>query len=328
MKSKSTIKAIGLLSGGLDSTLAVKLLIDQEIEVTAFNMITPFCTCTRKGCKHEAGKVAKAFGVPLKCVSVGDEYIEMIKNPPHGYGSNMNPCIDCRIFLFRKAKEYMNEIGAQFLFTGEVLGQRPMSQHKRAMNIIEKEADVKGLVLRPLSAKLLPVTIPEEQHWVDREQLLNIQGRRRLPQIELAKTLGVVDYPCPGGGCRLTDPQYAERLKEAFAHHEDSLKDIQLLRYGRHIRLPSGTKVIIGRNQEENKIISSYMASDDVVLEVLGVGSPLVLLKKHNNTDDLQQAIQLCLRYSDANVNNKATVKIVYGSLNEEMYEYVPEKSL
>ena len=278
MNNKDSVKAIGLLSGGLDSTLAVKLLIDQGIEVTAFNMITPFCTCTRKGCKHEAGKVAKQFGVPVKIIAVGEEYIEMIKHPKHGYGSNMNPCIDCRIFLFKKAKTYMEAIGARFIFTGEVLGQRPMSQHKRAMNLIEKESGLQGLILRPLSAKLLPLTIPEEEQWVDREKLLDIQGRRRLPQIELAEKIGVKDYPCPGGGCRLTDPQFAQKIRESFAHGEDNIRDIQLLKYGRHIRLMSGAKVIVGRNEEENKTLLQFLNPGDMALEVIGTGSPIALL--------------------------------------------------
>jgi len=270
MNTKDSVKALGLLSGGLDSTLAVKLLIDQGIEVIAFNMITPFCTCTRKGCKHEAGKVAKQFGIPVKIIGVGEDYIEMIKNPKHGYGSNMNPCIDCRIFMFKKAKTYMEEIGAQFIFTGEVLGQRPMSQHRRAMKMIEKETELQGLILRPLSAKLLSPTIPETQKWVDREKLLDIQGRRRLPQIELAKKIGVKDYPCPGGGCRLTDPQFAKRLKEALDHGEDTIRDIQLLKYGRHIRLPSGAKAIVGRNEEENKLLLQFMNPKILHLKSLG----------------------------------------------------------
>jgi tRNA U34 2-thiouridine synthase MnmA/TrmU len=310
MNTKDSVKAIGLLSGGLDSTLAVKLLIDQGIEVTAFNMITPFCTCTRKGCKHEAGKVAKQFGVPVKIIAVGEEYIEMIKHPKHGYGSNMNPCIDCRIFMFKKAKAYMDEIGARFIFTGEVLGQRPMSQHKRAMNLIEKESALQGLILRPLSAKLLAPTIPEEQHWIDREKLLDIQGRRRLPQIELAKKIGVKDYPCPGGGCRLTDPQFAKRIKEALDFGEDSIRDIQLLKYGRHIRLPSGAKVIVGRNEEENKVILQYMNPEDIALEVIGTGSPITLLMKHKDDDDLRQAAKLCIRYSDIENKDSAMLKI------------------
>jgi tRNA U34 2-thiouridine synthase MnmA/TrmU len=321
MNTQDSVKAIGLLSGGLDSTLAVKLLIDQGIDVIAFNMITPFCTCTRKGCKHEAGKVAKQFGVPVKIIAVGEDYIEMIKHPKHGYGSNMNPCIDCRIFMFKKAKAYMEEIGARFIFTGEVLGQRPMSQHKRSMNLIEKESGLKGLILRPLSAKLLSPTIPEEQQWVDREKLLGIQGRRRLPQIELAEKIGVKDYPCPGGGCRLTDPQFAKRLKEAFDHDEDALRDIQLLKYGRHVRLPNGAKVIIGRNEEENKVLLQYMNPEDIALEVIGTGSPITLLKKQKNDDDLQQAAKFCIRYSDTKEKEKVSLKIKHGNSLEEIKE-------
>jgi len=326
MNAQNSVKAIGLLSGGLDSTLAVKLLIDQGIEVIAFNMITPFCTCTRKGCKHEAGKVAKQFGVPVKIISVGEDYIEMIKHPKHGYGSNMNPCIDCRIFMFIKAKAYMEEVGARFIFTGEVLGQRPMSQHRRAMDLIEKEAGLQGLILRPLSAKLLSPTIPEEQQWVNREKLLDIQGRRRLSQIELAKKIGVKDYPCPGGGCRLTDPQFAQRFKEALDHEEDTLRDIQLLKYGRHVRLPSGAKVIIGRNEEENKILLQYMNPEDIALEVIGTGSPITLIKKYKGEDDLRQAAKLCIRYSDTKEKQKASLKIKNVNGREIFSQYNSER--
>ncbi|HUT00797.1 MAG TPA: hypothetical protein VMY59_10805 [Candidatus Thermoplasmatota archaeon] len=322
MNTLGPVKAIGLLSGGLDSTLAVKLLIDQGIEVIAFNMITPFCTCTRKGCKHEAGKVAKQFGVSVKIISVGEDYIEIIKHPKHGYGSNMNPCIDCRTFMFKKAKEYMEEIGARFIFTGEVLGQRPMSQHRRAMNLIEKEAGLQGLILRPLSAKLLPLTIPEEQQWVDREKLLDIQGRRRLPQIELAKKIGVKDYPCPGGGCRLTDPQFAKRLKEALNNGEDSIRDIQLLKYGRHVRLPSGAKVIVGRNEEENKVLLQCMNPEDIALEVIGTGSPITLLKKQKDEGDLRQAAKLCIHYSDTKEKEKVVLKIKHSNECEILSQY------
>jgi len=270
MKKNRSIKAVGLLSGGLDSTLAVKLMIDQGVEVHVLNFVTPFCTCTRKGCKHEASRVAKLFNVPVKIISAGRTYIEMIKNPKHGYGKNMNPCIDCRIFLFQKAKKYMKEIGARFIITGEVLGQRPMSQHKKALNIIEKESETEGLVVRPLSAKLFPPTIPEEKKWIDREKLLFIQGRRRIPQMELAKEFGINDYPCPAGGCRLTDPGFAKRLREAFEHDEDIIKDIRLLRYGRQFRLESGAKVIVGRNEEENMILKGFQDENDILMERQG----------------------------------------------------------
>jgi len=309
-----TIKAVGLLSGGLDSTLTVKLMIDQGVEVTVLNFISPFCTCTRKGCRHEALRVAELFDIPVKVVTVGEDYLEIIRNPEHGYGRNMNPCIDCRIFMFQKAKKHMEEIGAHFIFTGEVLGQRPMSQHRKAMKIIEKESGLEGLVVRPLSAKLLPPTFPEEKQWIDREKLLSIQGRRRIPQMELADELGIKDYPCPAGGCRLTDPNFANRLRESFERGEDTIKDIQLLKYGRHFRLKSGAKVVVGRNEEENKILNGFFEKDDVLIEVTDVGSPVVLVKKTNGKEDVKEASTLCIRYSDAEKEDKPNLRIQYDS--------------
>jgi tRNA U34 2-thiouridine synthase MnmA/TrmU len=322
MEAQNSIKAIGLLSGGLDSSLAVKLMIDQGIEVIALNFVTPFCTCTRKGCKHEASRVAKLFNIPVKIISAGRDYIEMIKNPKYGYGRNINPCIDCRIFMFKKAKKYMNEIGASFIFTGDVLGQRPMSQHKKALNIIEKESELEGLVVRPLSARLLPPTFPEEEKWIDREKLLSIQGRRRIPQMELAKGFGINDYPCPAGGCRLTDPGFAKRLRDAFEHKEDTIKDIRLLRYGRHFRLDSGAKVIVGRNEEENKILKRFQDETDILMEVTGVGSPIVLLKKIRGKSDIKKAATLCVRYSDADNNEDANIRIKNSNTHEELIKF------
>ena len=322
MNKNKTIKAIALLSGGLDSTLAVKLMIDQGVDVHVLNFVTPFCTCTRKGCKHEASRVAKLFNIPVKIISAGRDYIEMIKNPKYGYGSNINPCIDCRIFLFRKAKKYMDEIGARFIITGEVLGQRPMSQHKKALNIIEKESETEGFVVRPLSAKLFPPTIPEEKKWIDREQLLSIQGRRRIPQMELAKEFGINDYPCPAGGCRLTDPGFAKRLREAFEHDEDTIKDINLLRYGRHFRLDSGAKVVVGRNEEENKVLLRFFGKSDMLMEVIGVGSPIVLLKKDKGKDDIKKAAILCVRYSDADKDEDANIRMKNSNAHEELIKF------
>jgi tRNA U34 2-thiouridine synthase MnmA/TrmU len=319
MKKNTTVKAIGLLSGGLDSTLAVKMMIDQGVEVVVLNFVTPFCTCTRKGCRHEASRVAELFGVPVKIISGGKEYIEMIKNPKHGYGRNMNPCIDCRIMMFRKAKEYMEEIGASFIFTGEVLGQRPMSQHKKALETIEQESGMENLIVRPLSAKLLNPTIPEEKHWIDREKLLSIQGRRRLPQMELAGKFGIKDYPCPAGGCRLTDSHFAQRIKESFKHGEDKIRDIQLLKYGRHFRLKSGAKVIVGRNEEENKFLEGFFGKDDILLEVIDIGSPIVLFKKSNHKNDLREAAVLCVRYSDVTEDRNANIRIKYSEKHEEI---------
>jgi len=303
-------KAIGLLSGGLDSTLAVKLILEQGIEVKAVNFVTPFCTCTKKGCQNETKKVAEKFGIELKIIGFREEYIAIVKNPKYGYGKNMNPCIDCRIFMFSKARKIMEESGADFVFTGEVLGERPMSQNLRAMKIIEKESGLEGRLLRPLCAKHLPLTIPEKEGIVDRNRLLSFTGRSRKPQISLAQSLGIDDYPCPAGGCRLTDPNFAKRLKESFKHNEDSLVDITLLRYGRHFRLPSGAKVIIGRNEEENKILSSFASESRIMLEVKNFKGPIALMYKHNGKEDFELVAQLCLAYSDYNGNEMAIVKI------------------
>jgi len=224
------MKAIALLSGGLDSTLAARVVIDQGIELEALNFMTVFCNCTNKGETCLASqKAVDALGIPLKVFNVSEEYLNVVKGPKHGYGRNMNPCIDCRIFMLKRAKAYMEGSGASFLVTGEVLGQRPMSQRRDAMRLIEKEGGLDGLILRPLSAKFLPPTIPEKEGWVDREKLLAIQGRSRKPQIRLAEAFGIRDYPCPAGGCLLTDPQFAKRMKDLIVHNPDfTLNDVHL----------------------------------------------------------------------------------------------------
>lgn len=224
--------------------------------------------------------------------------------------------------MFKKAKKYMEEIDASFIFTGEVLGQRPMSQHKKALDLIEKESEMEGFVVRPLSARLLPPTIPEEKEWIDRKKLLSIQGRRRVLQMELAKKFGINDYPCPAGGCRLTDPGFAKRLREAFDHNEHSFKDIRLLRYGRHFRLDSGAKAIVGRNEEENKILKGFQDGNDILMEVTGVGSPIVLLKNIRGKSDIRKAATLCVRYSDSNEEEDVNIRIKSSKTHEEFIKF------
>lgn len=294
------IKAILLLSGGLDSTLAAKVMLEQNIDLVAVNFVTPFCTCTRTGCRSEAGKVAEAFKIPIRVVHAGDDYIRMIQHPKHGRGKNMNPCIDCRILFFSRARELMEEVGARFVVTGEVLGERPMSQHRSAMIRIEKESGLPGLILRPLSARLLEPSIPEQQGWVNREQLLSIQGRSRKSQIALAREFGIDDYPCPAGGCRLTDPHFARRIKESFAHGETSLHNIRLLKYGRHFRLPSGAKVIVGRHEEENAILKTLLPSSGLLFTCAEAAEgPVTILYNGQSSSDIHTAAALTLRYSD-----------------------------
>lgn len=272
-------KALALLSGGLDSILAVRLIQEQGIDVEAINFLTVFCTCTHKGCQHAATKASQELKVPLKIMNITEEYLEIIKNPKHGYGSNMNPCIDCRIFIFKKAKDYMKEIGASFLVTGEVLGERPMSQRRDAILHIEKDAGLKGLIVRPLSAKLFEETIPEKEGIINRDKLLDIRGRGRKPQIALAKEFAINDYPCPAGGCLLTDPGFAKRMKDLLDHDVLDMDNVKLLKYGRQFRLSAKSKLAVGRDESENDILILLAKPDDTILKLRDYQGPISILK-------------------------------------------------
>lgn len=317
------MKAITLLSGGLDSTLAAKVILDQGIELEALNFITVFCTCTARGETCLASqKAVQTLGIALKVFNVSEEYLNVIKSPKYGYGSNMNPCIDCRIFMLKKAKSYMEECGASFIVTGEVLGQRPMSQRKEAMKLIEKEAGLEGLILRPLSARFLPPTIPEKMGWVDREKLLGIQGRSRKPQIELAKEFGIHDYPCPAGGCLLTDPGFSKRLKDLMTHDPNfSLNDIHLLKIGRHFRLSNKSKLIVGRMEDENLKLKTFARDGDIILKVNRFPGPISILRGEINGSDIEKAASITARYSKAKELDK--VEIIYRKVNDETFQII-----
>ena len=304
------MKAIALLSGGLDSTLAAKVVLDLGIELEALNFLTVFCTCTTRGETCLASqKAVSALGIPLKVLNVSEEYLHVVKNPRHGYGSNMNPCIDCRIFMMKKAKAYMEATGASFLVTGEVLGQRPMSQRRDAMRLIEKEAELQGFILRPLSAKFLPASIPEKEGWVDREKLLKMQGRSRKPQIQLADHYGIRDYPCPAGGCLLTDPAFAKRMRDLIHHHSDfTLNDVHLLKMGRHFRLSPKLKLVVGRNEEENQKIQTFSEEGDILLRLFRFPGPLSLLRGEAGEREIEQASAITARYSKAKDLEKVEV--------------------
>lgn len=299
-----------MLSGGLDSILAARLMLEQGIEVTAINFLTIFCTCTHKGCQHAATQAAKTLGVPLKIFNITEEYLEVIKNPKHGYGSNMNPCIDCRIFIFKKAKDYMKEVDASFIVTGEVLGERPMSQRRDAIFLIEKEAGLKGLIVRPLSAKLFEPTIPEKEGIVDRNRLLDISGRSRKPQIAMAKEFGINDYPCPAGGCLLTDPGFAKRMKDLLAHDALTLPNAKLLKLGRHFRLSDASKLIVGRQKEENELLQSLAGPDDVLLKLKDHQGPVSVLTGCYDEEFIGRAAAIAAYHTK--VRGEGSVKVDY----------------
>ena len=295
-------KVVALLSGGLDSQLAVKMMQSQGFEVSAVAIKTPFCDfdCGR-GCGFEIRERADTLGVNLKTVYLGDEYIEMLKNPKHGFGSGMNPCIDCRSMMFKAAKKHMDEIGADFIISGEVLGQRPMSQHGPALKTIERESELEGYIVRPLSGALLPKTIPEENGLIKRENLGMVRGRTRRMQLQMAQEYGIENPPNAGGGCLLTDPAFAIRAKDLFSHMDHpSTNDIDLLKIGRHFRLDNTTKVIVGRNQDENNMIKALALPNDIVFYAKDHVGPNTLLRGDSVENHKQTVAAITLRYSDA----------------------------
>lgn len=295
-------KAILLLSGGLDGTLAGKMLLEMGVEVTAVNFTSPFWDGTPRSHGYsEAQASAGQLGVDCRVIACGEDYLEVMKHPRFGRGKNMNACLDCRLFMFRQAKALMEELGADFVATGEVLGERPMSQRRQAMDLIERESGLQGRIVRPLSGQLLPATDAERRGLVRREQLAAIQGRCRQPQFDLAAKYGLKDYPQPAGGCLLTDPEFAARFRDLLEHEPSfGLADVVLLRYGRHFRLPSGAKVVCGRNAEENPIIEkSWCEGDRLLMPVGGVG-PSVLCRRAGGDEDVQLAAGILRAYAKA----------------------------
>ncbi len=273
-------KAIVMLSGGLDSILAARLMLEQGIEVLAVNFSAKLCMCGCKKTGESAAQVAaRILGVPLKTIDITSDFIEIVKNPSHGYGANVNPCIDCKIYMLKHAKDMMKEAGASFLVTGEVLGERPMSQRMDALHIIEKAAGVKGILLRPLTAKNLDPTLPEKEGIVDREKLLGMRGRSRKPQMALAEKFGINKYPTPAGGCLLTDPGFAKRVKDAMKHGEFDADNLALLSVGRHFRLSEKARLVVGRDEGENSVLESLVAPGDIIFELTEHEGPLSVLR-------------------------------------------------
>ena len=321
MTEEKKKKVVALLSGGLDSQLAIKMMQEQGFDVSAVAIKTPFCDfdCGR-GCGFEIRERADDLNVNLKTVYLGDEYIEMLKHPKHGIGAGFNPCIDCRSMMFDAAKKHMEEIDAEFIISGEVLGQRPMSQHKPALQTIEKESGLVGKIVRPLSAALLPETDPEKDGLIKRENLGMIEGRTRRDQLDMAKKYGIENPPNAGGGCLLTEPQFGIKAKDLFSHTKNpTINDIDLLKIGRHFRLDEQTKFIVGRNKDENEMIKAIALPGDILLEAKDFVGPVSILRGSNAKQHLKFASSITLRYSDAPNNEQAIVSIRDNDLVEEI---------
>ena len=309
-------KALALFSGGLDSILAVRLILNQDIDVIAVNFVSAFSSCSKDG--WGVAEAAKQLGVPLKVLDLGNDYLKLVREPKHGYGKNMNPCVDCRIFILKKAKKYAKEIGADFIFTGEVLDERPMSQHFSALKIVEEESGLKGKILRPLSARLLPETIIEKKGLVNREKLLGIRGRSRKPQIKLAEEFKIGKYPSPAGGCLLTCREYANKLRDLFKHKKRcSMADVSSLKVGRHFRFGKN-KIIVGRNEAENAVLTEKKAWSDYYFEVPDIGSPVAVLQGAKTKNAIRKAAALTAFYSDAK-SDKVRVNFGRESLSKSI---------
>jgi tRNA U34 2-thiouridine synthase MnmA/TrmU len=318
------IKAVAMFSGGLDSILATKLILRQGIEVEAINFQGFFCSC--KSRETNVSETAKQLGVPLRTMIVGNEYLRLLRKPRHGYGKNMNPCIDCKIFMLKKAKKHAKRIGAAFVFTGEVINERPMSQHIKALETIEKESGLKGKLLRPLSARLLPETSAEKQGLVDRSQLLSVRGRSRKPQIKLAEEFGISRYPSPAGGCLLTEADFATKLRDLFAHRRRLvISDVALLKLGRHFRFGEN-RIIVGRNEGENGALVREKNVNDYFFEAENVAGPTTILQGKKTKKSVELAAALTAFYSDADTQ-AVTVKYGRHSLEKSTVVQVPTRA-
>lgn len=321
------VRGLCLLSGGLDSTLALRVIHDQGVEVHAVHFSTGFCLAdasararrpeerqSMQGGPSDAFSVAEKLGVPIKLINISDGYLDILHHPRYGYGKNVNPCVDCRIHMFSIAKWLMEEEGAEFVFTGEVLGQRPKSQHLEQLTLIARRSGLEDRLLRPLSALLLPETLPERMGWVDRSRLFGFHGRTRKPQMALAQELGLNGYPQPAGGCcTLTDPSYARKVKDMWAHgtkDEMDWEDYLLLRVGRHLRVHPGLKVVVGRHQTENAFLDNYRKGR-VRLEPVDVKGPVVLIDGTPGEEDEIIAARIAARYSDvASPDDEVTLRV------------------
>ncbi len=307
-------RGLSLISGGLDSQLAICVLRDAGAEVEAVTFETPFFASTA------ARKAAAALGVLLRVIDFTDDEIALLKAPPHGFGGAMNPCIDCHATMIRRAGELMAQLGYDFVATGEVLNQRPMSQNRQSLGVVARASGLDGRLVRPLSAQLLDPTIPEQEGKLDRSKLLGLSGRRREPQMELAKKYGLVDYPSPAGGCKLTEKGFGRKLKDLLDHEGlDERRLVELLLVGRRFRLPDGTGVILGRDADENRQLAARRTPSDTLVAPVSVPGPTALLPRVASEADLQLAAAIVCAWSRFDsFSGDITVKVVADATTAE----------
>lgn len=331
---KQRVHALGLVSGGLDSTLAAAVLIRLGIEVTGVNFHTGFCVLDHhrqmgerdtRDLENPALKAEGRLHFPVELIDISEEYLSLVTHPRYGYGKNANPCIDCRIMMLKKAKAMMQKFEADFIFTGEVLGQRPMTQMHRTLELIERKSGLEGYLLRPLSAKLLPETVPEKEGLIDRSLLKDFHGRSRKAQMALAEELGINEYPTPAGGCCfLTDPGYTRKFFDLLDHREKreaSIEDYTLLKVGRHLRVKDDLKIIVGRNERENEFLRRHL-SGKIGFEVDGPPGPLTLIEGKDTPANREIAAAITARYSDAPPDEEAEVMVYFEGKTEILRVY------
>jgi tRNA-specific 2-thiouridylase len=302
------VRAVGIFSGGLDSMLAVEVLRRQGVEVLAVTFKTPFFGSDRA--RHSA----QILGVPHRVEDIALEHLNIVRDPSFGYGRQMNPCMDCHALMFRKAGEILDREAYHFIFSGEVLGQRPFSQNRRALAKVAQASGRADLILRPLSALCLPPSLPEQRGLLDRRRLLGLQGRSRKPQMKLAREWGIAGYPSPAGGCLLTDPIFSRRLRDLFENQPSwTHRDLQFLSLGRHLRISPEHKIIVGRNQGENERLHALATVQDILINAVEHPGPTVLVPDGADPAFLKRAASICLRYGDAPRDSSHTVECRQG---------------
>jgi len=299
------MKALSLFSGGLDSILATKLIQREGIKVEGIYFTSTFINFNTEKVKASA----QNLNIYLHTIDITEKLLTLVKFPIYGFGKGANPCIDCHILMVKEAGSLMKKIGGSFLISGEVLGERPKSQNRWALNIIDEKSGWGDYLLRPLTAKNLPLTLPEKRGWVKKENLLDIKGRGRNPQLKLAKEMGVKDFPTPAGGCLLTDPIFSRRIKGLLKQGNLNLREVEFLKLGRHFRIEDDTMIIVGRNKKENQKIREFAIPGDFCFQVIGFPGPLTLLKGEKEEKILRKAASITIRYSDAPPLRKTKVE-------------------